>query len=97
MDGDKAMSDKPYLLVKWGTIKGYGNLTDAQVKALQKWADLGVSISAMAHKDTPEQKKLLCDAFDLFEDGQIQNDWCGTVYTVDEAKKYIMEYGQDDK
>lgn len=87
---------KPYLLLKWGTLKGWGGLNQEQASALQKWQDLGVSLSAMAQKNTEEQKQLLCDVFDLFEDGQIQNDWCGTEYTVKQAKEYIKGYGQND-
>ena len=87
-----AMS-KPYLLLKWGGLKGWENLTDVQVVALQKYADLGMSASAMPQKNTEEHKQVLCDAVDLFEDGQISNDWDGNEYTKEQAKKYIMEYG----
>lgn len=86
------MSDKPYILLKWGSLKGWGNLTDEQVNALQKYADLGMSMSAIAQKNTDAHKNALCNAFDLFEDGQITNDWSGESMTIKEAKKYIMEY-----
>lgn len=84
--------NKPYILLKWGGLKGWGNLSDEQVAALQKYADLGMSASAVMQKNTPEHKQALCDALDLFEDGQITNDWSGEEYTVEQAKKYIMEY-----
>jgi molybdenum-dependent DNA-binding transcriptional regulator ModE len=88
------MTDKePYILLKWGGLKGWGNLTDEQANALQKYADLGMSVSAIAQKNTDEHKQALCDALELFEDYQITNDWDGKNYTVEQAKKYVMEYG----
>ena len=83
---------KPYLLLKWGTLKGWGNLTEKQITALQKFADLGMSMSAATQEMTDAHKKALCDAIELFEDGHLQNDWDGKVYTVTQAKKYIMGY-----
>ena len=89
------MESKPYVILKWGGLKGWGDLADEQVKALQKYADLGMSMSAMAQVNTQAHKEALCVALELFfEDGQITNDWSGENYTVSEAKKYIMEYGK---
>lgn len=88
------MTDKPYILLKWGGLKGWGNLTDEQTEALQKYADLGMSASAIMQDNTDAHKKALCDALDLFKNGQIQNDWDGKKYTVEQAKKYVMEYGK---
>lgn len=85
----------PYILLKWGTLKGWGNLTDEQVAALQKYADLEMSMSAAMQKNTPAHKEALCNALDLFEDGQITNvgfNWSGETMTVEEAKRYVMEY-----
>jgi len=36
---------------------------------------------------------MLCEVIDLI-DGEIQNDWTGEKMTKDEAKKYVLEYGQ---
>lgn len=83
---------KPYILLKWGGLKGWGNLTQEQIDALNKYAELGMSASAMMQKNTDAHKKALCDAIDLFEDGQITNDWDGEDYTREQAKKYVMEY-----
>lgn len=88
------MNKKPYLLLKWGGLKGWENLTAEQCEALQKYADLGMSMSAMAQENTDAHREALCDALDLFQDGQITNDWDGENYTVEEAKKYVMEYGK---
>jgi hypothetical protein len=61
---------------------------------MKKYNALGVCMSVMAQKDTPEQKQLICDMIDSF-DGKIENDWDGTIYTnKEDAKKYILEYGK---
>jgi hypothetical protein len=79
------------LLLKWGTIKGWNVETDKSREALRRWADGGISMSAMAQRDTPEQVDAICDLIDAI-DGEIQNDWSGEMMTKDEAKKYIREY-----
>ena len=52
-----------------------------------------MSHSAMAQSDDPEQRAALCDLIDAI-DGPITDDWSGEDMTKDEAKKYVMEYGQ---
>lgn len=79
------------LTLKWGTIKGWNGLSDESLAILQRYADLGMSFSAMGQRDTPEQKQILCELIDAI-DGEIWNDWNGTVMTKDEAKAYVMEY-----
>lgn len=83
---------KPYLLLKWGTVKGWNDLDEKSVAILQRWADLGRSLSAMGQNDTPEQKEILIELIEQFE-GTIQNDWDGKTYTKEQAIKYIKEYG----
>ena len=81
------------LILKFGTLKGWSCLSKTTAEILQKWADLGTSMSVMAQNDTPEQKEILCQAIDNLSDGfEIQNDWSGEKYTKEEAKKYIREY-----
>lgn len=90
------MSDsKPHLLLKWGGIKGWSNMTDAQVQILQRWSDEGVCMSAAMQRDTVKQKAIICELIDTMEDGQIHNDWTGKSMTRDEAKDYVMSYGHD--
>ena len=85
------MSDN-YLLLKWGSIKGWNIPEDSECfELLKKWHGLGVRVSAMCQEDTPEQKTILCELIDKF-DGTIRNDWDGEIYTKEQAKKYIMEY-----
>lgn len=80
-----------YLLLKWGTLKGWNLETEASKAAAQRYADFGMSMSAMAQHDSPEQKQALCDLIDAV-DGPITNDWSGEKMTKEEAKKYVLEY-----
>ena len=85
--------EKPYLLLKWGTIKGWGDMKEHQVEILQRWRDEGVSMSAMTENVTDKKKEIICELIDTMDDGSISNDWDGKSYTREQAKKYIMEYG----
>jgi hypothetical protein len=80
--------------LKWGTVKGWKLETPEAKAALQKWADGGVSISAMAQRDTPEQKQALIDAIDHMD--EIWIDWEGKQVTREEAKEYVRTYGGQD-
>ena len=85
-----------YLLLKWGTLKGwdFGNSPKA-FEALKKYNKLGSSMSAMAQKDTDKQKELICVMIENVK-GEVQNDWTGEVYeNREDAKKYVLEYGND--
>lgn len=80
-----------YLLLKWGTLKGW-NVNDKETQGLlREYFDYGVSAGAMSQKDTAEQKALICKIIDRI-DGEIQNDWSGDILTKEDAKKYVMEY-----
>ena len=82
------------LLLKWGNVKGWSGFEDGSPArvALDKWIDSGVGLSAM-ERTTPEQRELICAIIDAV-DGEIENDWTGETMTKDEAKKYVLEYGQ---
>ena len=86
------MADE-YLLLKWGTLKGWGDLRE-NPKAVEAWkryhAEL-VSMSVMMHHDTDGQKQALCDLIDAVN-GDIVNDWSGERMTKEEAKQYVREY-----
>lgn len=79
------------LTLKWGSVKGWDLETDEAKAALQKWADGGVSMSAMAQRDTPEQKEALCNAIDYMD--EIYLDWEGKNVSREEAKEYVRNYG----
>ena len=83
-----------YLLLKWGTLKGWDVGTNDKARALLKeYSDLGMTMGAMSQKDTDQQKELLCKVIDVI-DGFIQNDWDGDYYTKQQAKDYVMGYSK---
>lgn len=89
------MKNNDYLLLKWGTLKGwrFENSPEA-LEALKEYVSLGSSYSAMAQRDTPRQKELICIMIDKVN-GPVSSDWTGEDWTDnrDAAKKYILEYG----
>ena len=80
------------LTLKWGTVKAWELKSDEAKAALQKWVDYGVSMSAMAQKDSPEQMQALLDAIDFMD--EIYLDWEGKFVSKDEAKEYVRNYGK---
>lgn len=84
------------LYLKWGTVKGWEDLSNAGAEALQKWEALGVSMSAMMQQKTDAHREALCHAIDVIagNGGVIWNEWNGEEMTADEAKEYVMEYGK---
>jgi hypothetical protein len=85
---------KPHLLLKWGTLKGWGDLTEANIAVNEKYGDLKLSMSAAMQEMTDRHKEWLCELIDSVasDGGTFQNDWSGDRYTAEEAKKYVMEY-----
>lgn len=81
------------LTLKWGTVKGWKLDTDEAKAALQKWANGGVSVSAMAQRNSPEQQQALLDAIDHMD--EIYLDWEGKTVSREEAKTYILNYGKE--
>ena len=80
------------LALKWGTLKAWNFTNNDKAQALfAQWNALGSSMSAMAQRDTPEQKDLICQMIDAV-DCEIYLDWDGKYVSKDEAKKYVMEY-----
>lgn len=78
------------LTLKWGTVKDWDLQSDDAKAALQKWADFGVSMSAMAQRDTPEQQEALLAAIDHMD--EIYLDWEDKIVSRDEAKEYVRNY-----
>lgn len=81
------------LSLKWGTLKSWDIESEAAKAALKKWADGGVSFSAMSQRNSDEQRQALCELIDAV-DGPIVNDWSGETLSKEEAKKYVLEYGK---
>ncbi len=96
--GTKTTSND-YLLLKWGTLKGYCFEDSPEAfEALKEYNEIGSSFSAMMQDDTPRQKELLCIMIDKVN-GSVTLDWDGIDCTNDraQAKKYVIEYGKERK
>lgn len=89
------MSDEQdHITLKWGSLKSWHlHGTEAQ-ELLQQWAALGVKASAIAHRDTPEQRELLCRIIDASNVEHVYLDWDDKHVSKEEAKRYVMEYGE---
>lgn len=81
------------LTLKWGTLEGWDGFDDTSLAALQKYADLGMSMGAMQQEMTPDHIEALCEVIDTVDE-PINNDWSGEKMTRDEAKQYVREYAQ---
>jgi len=82
-----------FLSFKWGSVNGWNDLAPSDVALMKEWDALGVSPSAMSHRDTPEQKAILCKLIDQF-DGDLYSDWEGCNMSKEAAKAYVTEYGK---
>lgn len=85
-----------YLLLKWGTLKGWNFKNSPEAfEALKEYNSLGVSMGAMTQNDTPRQKELLCIMIDNVK-GPVTSDWDGTDWSENRqaAKDYVMNYGK---
>ena len=86
---------KDEISLKWGSLKSWNIHSEECLELLKKWHKLGVSASAMSQHDTPEQKELICQLIDKCSAETIHLDWDGIDVSKDDAKKYVMEYGQE--
>lgn len=86
-----SMIEPDYLLLKWGVPKGWSLSKPEHQAILQRYYDLGESISAMTQPNTDAHREVLCELIDVLE-GEVQNDWTGEYMTKDEAKAYVRDY-----
>ncbi len=88
-------STNDYLILKWGTLKGWCFQSSPEAfEALKEYNAIGSSLSAMAQSNTIRQKELICLMIEKVN-GPVKNDWSGDTYdSKEDAKKYIMEYNQ---
>lgn len=84
---------KEELTLKWGTVKGWNNLSEQSVAIMKRYFADGMPISAMGDRPTPERRAILCELIDQI-DGEIINDWEGEAMTKDSAKSYVLSYGE---
>ena len=83
-----------YLNLKWGTLKSWnfeGNETG--IALLNEYHDIGASMSAAMQRDTPRQKEIICELIDCVDAETIYLDWDDKLVSKDEAKKYVLGYG----
>lgn len=87
-------TEAEYLTLKWGTLKAWNFTSEAARELLREYGEIGSSMSAAAQKDTPRQKAIICALIDACSAPTIHLDWHGKDVSKDEAKRYVMEYGQ---
>lgn len=90
------MENTNRLTLKWGTLKRWDFSNDEKGKELLKEYDsIGSSFSAMAQRDTPRQKEIICELIDLCPEDSIYMDWNDEVFSRQKAKDYVMNYGKE--
>jgi hypothetical protein len=86
-----------YILLKWGTVKGWCFEKDCNQKAfslLQEYME-EMPLGCATHRPDDEKRKILCNVVDVFT-GDIQNDWTGEIMSKEQAKEYIINYGKGE-
>jgi len=81
------------LTLKWGTLKSWNfNGSEEGSKLLKEYCKIGSSYSAMAQRDTPRQKEIICELIDLCDGDTIYLEWDGEDVSKEKAKEYVMNY-----
>lgn len=84
-----------YITLKWGTLKAWRLTNPALDPLIEEYnKEGGSNISAMAQRDTPRQKEIICEMIEIIGK-PVYNDWSGEEMTIEEAKKYVMEYDNE--
>lgn len=83
------------LTLKWGTLKHWEFHSPEAHKLLTEYGEIGSCISAMAQRDTPRQKEIICELIDIGNFDNVYLDWDGKHVSKSEAKRYVLEYGKD--
>ena len=82
-----------YITLKWGTLKSWKLTNPALDPLIEEYDSIGSSLSAMAQHDTDRQKEIICEMIEIIGK-PVYLDWDGEYVSVEEAKKYVMEYGK---
>lgn len=83
------------LTLKWGSIKAWDLKTEASLAAMQKYLDAGsVCMSAALQEDNDAQKAAICELIDALDNDQVYLCWDGVYVSKEEAKAYVMKYGE---
>jgi len=81
------------LTLKWGTLKSWQFSGSEKASELYKeYVNIGSSFSAMAQRDTPRQKEIICELIDLCDGDTIFLDWDGEDVSKAKAKEYVLNY-----
>ena len=91
LEGASFETGKDYILLKWGTLKGWDLHSKKGKKLSDEYISLGRSMGAMSQKDTERQRDIILEMVDEC-DGSIQSDWSGEYFTKKAAKSYILDY-----
>lgn len=81
-----------YVRLKWGSIKGYRINDPETFKLLEEYYSDGQPLSAMTDRPDEYRKEILCKIIERIGK-PVYLDWDGKYVSVEEAKKYVMEYG----
>ena len=86
---------KYYLLLKWGTLKGW-SVPDGCMGLLKDALD-GAPMSVMCDRPDENRKDAMCKLIDKMSEhgATFQNKWSGDMLTADEAKEYLTNYGKE--
>lgn len=79
-----------YILLKWGTLKGY-RLGEQCMPFLREYYKDGVPMSCIMDRPDEKRREVLCKLIDA-HDGPIERDWTGEEMTKEEAKRYVRKY-----
>jgi hypothetical protein len=83
--------DNDYVTLKWGTIKSYKIKDPDTFKLVEEFFSDGMSLSAAADKPNDSRKTILCQIIERIGE-PVYLDWDAKYVSVEEAKKYVMEY-----
>jgi hypothetical protein len=82
-----------YIELKWGTLKAWRLSNPALDPLIEEYNKIGHSVSAMTQHDTTRQKEIICEMIEIVGK-PVYLHWDGEYVSVEEAKKYVMEYGK---
>lgn len=82
------------LTLKWGSLKAWEIHDPETFELLKQWHALGSCGSAIAHRDTPEQKELICKIIDAVDCEEIYLSWNAQYVSKEKAKEYVMTFGE---
>lgn len=87
--------EQDHLVLKWGTLKSWNFHSEKAKSLLKEYHEIGSTISAIMQKDTPRQKEIICALIDEGNFEKVLLDWEGKDVSKEEAKKYVMGYGNN--